>query len=125
MSTTSSLIQGIDTIIIRVSHAANAKKWYTETLGFNVLFEDESMGLVVLDTGGPTSLTLWKTDQPIKGNSKTSAYPIFKTKDAEALRNELEKKDVKVDAIEQDEYVKFFHFYDPDGNMLEACQLLQ
>lgn len=46
----SSLIQGIDTIILRVSNLEQSKIWYTEKLNFKIIFEDNNQKLIVLDT---------------------------------------------------------------------------
>lgn len=113
------LLQGIDTIIIRISDFDRSKKWYQEKLELSLLFEDASASLAVLDTGGPTSITLWQTKQEILINPDTASYPIFKTSDAAALRDELIQRKVEVKEILQDEYVKYFFFSDPDGNVLE------
>lgn len=118
------LLQGIDTIIIRVSDCQQSKKWYQEKLELGLLFEDASANLAVLDTGGPTSITLWQTKQEVLINPGTASYPIFKTSDAAALRDQLTQKKVEVKEMMQDEYVKYFFFSDPDGNVLEACEIL-
>jgi|GEM_PF-4828330 len=52
-------LQGIDTVILRVSDIEKSKKWYTQKLGLNAIHQDERLGLVVLDTFSPTSLTIW------------------------------------------------------------------
>jgi|HigsolmetaAR206D_1030411.scaffolds.fasta_scaffold00203_11 Lactoylglutathione lyase and related lyases len=117
------LLQGIDTVIIRVSNFTVSKEWYMEKLGFSVLFEDANMQLAVLDTQSGVSLTIWGTQQAIVVNKDTASYPIFKTPDAAALRQELVNRGVKADEIIEDAYTKYFMFYDPDGNVLEACQV--
>ena len=122
-STGIKLLQGIDTVIVRVSNIETSKEWYLEKLGLALLFEDAKMKLVVLDTNSPTSLTLWQTEQTFSVNRDTASYPIFKTPDADALRQELLNRGIEVGEIIQDDYVKYFLFYDPDGNILEACQV--
>ena len=122
-STGNKLLQGIDTVIVRVSNIETSKEWYLEKLGLALLFEDAKMKLVVLDTNSPTSLTLWQTEQTFSVNRGTASYPIFKTPDADALRQELLNRGIEVGEIIQDDYVKYFLFYDPDGNILEACQV--
>lgn len=117
------LLQGIDTVIVRVSNITASKEWYIEKLGLALLFEDDKMKLVVLDAKGSTSLTLWQTDKTVSVNRDTASYPIFKTPDADALKQELLNRGLEVGEIIQDAYVKYFFFYDPDGNMLEACQV--
>jgi hypothetical protein len=87
------------------------------------VWEDPKMKLVVLDTNSPTSLTLWQTDQKLMINRATASYPIFRTPNADALRQELISQGIKVEEIVQDDYVRYFFFFDPDGNVLEACQV--
>jgi catechol 2,3-dioxygenase-like lactoylglutathione lyase family enzyme len=117
------LLQGIDTVIVRVNNIEVSKIWYQTKLGLTVIWEDPNMQLVVLDTDSPTSLTLWQTDQKVVVNKHTASYPIFKTANADVLRNELEKRGVEVGEVIQDDYVKYFLFFDPDGNVLETCQV--
>uniref|UniRef100_A0A832G883 VOC family protein n=1 Tax=Ignavibacterium album TaxID=591197 RepID=A0A832G883_9BACT len=119
------LLQGIDTVIIRVSDVNLSKKWYSEKLGLTPIWDDSNLKLVVMDTGSPTSLTLWQTDEKIHSNKNTASYPIFRTLDAKASRNELLNNGVDVSEIIEDEVVKFFQIYDPDGNILEACEVHQ
>lgn len=118
------LLQGIDTIIVRVSNVKAAQHWYAEKLGFTTAWEAPEMGLTVLDTGGPTSLTLWQTDKPIANNAETATYPIFRTPDATTLHHELKNRGVQTGELTPDPYVISFTFSDPDGNHLEACQVL-
>jgi catechol 2,3-dioxygenase-like lactoylglutathione lyase family enzyme len=117
------LLQGIDTVIVRVSNIETSKEWYVTKLGLAALFDDPNMKLVVLDTNSPTSLTLWQTGQTVVINRDTASYPIFRTPDAEALRQEIISRGIEAGEIIQDDYVRYFYFYDPDGNVLEACQV--
>lgn len=119
------ILQGIDTIIIRVSDINNAKKWYLEKLQLNSIWEDEKLNLVVLDTQSATSITLWQTDDKIIVNKNTSSYPIFKTTNAQEAFQELQNKGVLVEQIIEDHFVKYFFFYDLDGNILETCEIHQ
>ncbi|HYK77806.1 MAG TPA: VOC family protein [Daejeonella sp.] len=117
------LLQGLDTIIVRVSNIEASKSWYEDKLGLTTTWYEPSMKLAVLDTQGSTSLTLWQTDQKIEINKNTASYPIFRTPDAAALNQELQNRGIKPDGIIQDDYVTYFFFFDPDGNVLEACQV--
>ena len=117
------LLQGIDTVIVRVKDINASKKWYREKLGLTIIWDDAALRLVVLDTKGPTSLTLWQTDRQISIEKETASYPIFRTPDAAALRQELQNREVETGDVIQDKYVNYFFFYDPDGNVLEACQV--
>lgn len=117
------LFQGIDTVIMRVSDVQLSKNWYQEKLSFKVIYDEPALNLVVLDTKGPTSITLWQTDQPIQNNKETASYPIFKTREAGKAKQALEESGVKTGELIDDGFVKYFFFYDPDGNVLEACQV--
>lgn len=117
------LLQGIDTIIVRVSNIEISKDWYVQKLGLTVLFEDSKMKLAVIDTNSATSITLWQTPQEFSINRETASYPIFKTPDAEKLRQLFLNQGIEAEEIIQDDYVKSFVFFDPDGNILEACQV--
>ena len=116
-------MQGIDTIILRVTDIEKAKSWYTEKLGFKNVHEDLKLRLVVLDTFSPTSLTIWETDEEIKNNPKTTSYPIFRTVDAGNAYQQLKKLNVQVDEIITDHVVTYFTFRDPDNNILEVCEV--
>lgn len=117
------LLQGIDTILVRVSDYEASRSWYTGKLGFAVIHDDPSMKLAVLDASGPTSLTIWQTDGALPGGRENSAFPIFSTPDAEALRNELVSRGIDAGPVSADTGVTYFQFFDPDGNVLEACQV--
>lgn len=117
------LLQGIDTVIVRVTNIETSKNWYVNKLGLKPIWEEPKMNLIVLDTNSPTSLTLWQTHQAITINRETASYPIFRTPDAQALQQELKKRDIETGQLIQDDYVTYFFFYDPDGNILEACQV--
>ncbi|MEJ5262454.1 MAG: VOC family protein [Ignavibacterium sp.] len=119
------ILQGIDTVIIRVSDINLSRMWYAEKLGLTPVWDDSNIKLVVMDTGSPTSLTLWQTDEKIQNNKSTASYPIFRTLDAKASRNELMNLGVNVSEIFEDEVVKYFQIFDPDGNILEACEVHQ
>lgn len=116
-------LQGIDTVIIRVSDIDQSKTWYTEKLGLKKIHEDEMLKLVVFDTFSPTSLTIWETKDKIQNNPNTTAYPIFRTLNAEAAHKQLKNRDVKIGDLITDHVVTYFTFYDLDNNVLEVCQV--
>lgn len=117
------MFHGIDTIILRVSDFQKSGAWFKEKLGLNPVYENPEMRLIVLDTGSVTSVTLWQTDEPIIINSKTASYPIFRTENAGQSRTDLIQKGVKTTELITDSFVTYFQFFDPDGNVLEACQV--
>ena len=122
-SNNTQLLQGIDTVIVRVSDLSTSKLWYEQKLGLEAIWHDEQIRLAVMDTKSPTSLTLWQTDKSIRNDRETASYPIFKTPDAGALRKELLEREIEVGEVITDDFVTYFFFYDLDGNQLEACQV--
>ena len=118
------LVQGIDTVIVRVNDLEQSMAWYQDKLGFTTVWSDQQMKLVILDTRGAVSITLWQTDQKIESHKDTASFPIFKTPDVNSLYEHMKSQGVVVEPIIRDEYVAYFVFYDPDGNILEACQAL-
>lgn len=117
------LLQGIDTVIVRVSNIESARSWYAEKLGLKAVHEDQILKLVVMDTHSPTSLTLWETGERIEPNPRAASYPIFRSPDAASAQKELSARGVKVGEVVTDHVVTYFTFFDPDGNILEACQV--
>lgn len=116
-------LQGIDTVIVRVVDVARAKEWYSQKLQLTPIWEDAILKLVVMDTDSPTSLTLWQTDKKVVSDKNGSAFPIFRTLDAKASHETLRASGVLTDELITDHAVTYFRFYDPDGNVLEACQV--
>lgn len=118
-----SILQGIDTLILRVSEIEKSKEWYTQKLGLKTIHSDEKLKLVVLDTFSSTSLTIWETDEKIQPNPLTASYPIFNTIDAKEAHEQLMNSNVNVGELITDHVVTYFTFRDPDNNILEVCQI--
>lgn len=117
------VLHGIDTVIVRVADYSLSKKWYEEKLELTPVWDDPVLKLAVMDTESPTSITLWQTDSKIEVNRKTASYPIFRILDAEEAHAALQQRNVQVSEIITDHAVTYFTFFDPDGNVLEACQV--
>jgi catechol 2,3-dioxygenase-like lactoylglutathione lyase family enzyme len=118
------VFEGIDTIIIRVSNYLISKKWYEEKLGLEIIYEDHNSKLVAFETGSPTSLIIWQTDEIMVPQLERNSYLIFRTTNAFTSREILVKRDVKVEELIESEGIKFYRFYDPDNNLFEACEVL-
>ena len=119
------LVGRIDTIIIRVRNWEAATDWYFEKLGLSPSCTDCTQGFAVLPFNDHT-LTIWqlKPGEVLPPHGTAVPYPILVTNDAEALQATLLARDVAVGPIEVVEGVKFFTFWDLDGNRLEACQVI-
>jgi catechol 2,3-dioxygenase-like lactoylglutathione lyase family enzyme len=118
------LFRRIDTVILRVSKLEAAVRWYESVLGLLAMHHDDTARLAVLALDG-TSLTLWErgAGEAAPAATATATYPIFATDDAAGAREHLAAHGVAVGALESGEGVRFFRFADPDGNVLEACEV--
>jgi catechol 2,3-dioxygenase-like lactoylglutathione lyase family enzyme len=116
----------IDTIVLRVSDYTAASDWYCTHLGFKVVFADPNEGLAVLALGQGTSLTLWQLRPGEAGPRDTSGspFPIIAATDASVQRGELIARGIKTSALSELPGLRFFSFWDPDGNRLEACEVV-
>jgi catechol 2,3-dioxygenase-like lactoylglutathione lyase family enzyme len=117
----------IDTIILRVRDLERARAWYAAALGLTAVYHDPAEGLAVLPVGETGSLTLWqlKPGEVPPGREAAGTYPIFAAADAAADRDALLAHGVEVEPLAEGPGVRFFAFRDPDGNRLEACQVLE
>lgn len=100
-------------------------KWYTEMLGFTLLYDVEQIGWCELATEiKGVNIGLSEVESP-----KTGAGPVptFGVKDIDAARQRLESKDVRFDGktMEIPGMVKLATFFDLDGNALMLFQDLQ
>lgn len=120
------LFDRIDTFVLRVADYEAAVAWYAATLGLTASFTDPAEGLAVLPLAQGTCLTLWqcKAGEPAPDRDARTAFPIFATPDAAAALAELKRRGARVGSLVESAGVRYFDFRDPDGNRLEACQVL-
>lgn len=125
MSPNKPVFNRVDTVILRVRDYEEALEWYRERLGLEPIHMDAEKGLAVLALGD-TSVTLWqlKAGEEPPAPEAAGSFPIFAVPDAKAARSELRKRGVDVGPLNRGGDVRFFTFRDPDGNRLEACEVL-
>ncbi|HEY0875009.1 MAG TPA: VOC family protein [Vicinamibacterales bacterium] len=116
---------GLDTVLIRVTNVEAARDWYRAAFGFDEPYFDAAERLAVFSLGGTTSLTLWelKPGEGLPPRTQSATFPIFSVKDAKETRELLAGRGVDVGPLAGGGGVTFFTFRDPDGNLLEACQV--
>ncbi|HAI21668.1 MAG TPA: hypothetical protein DCM14_07235 [Clostridiales bacterium UBA8153] len=119
------IFKHLETVIIRVRDLDRAREWYREKLGLSQLYALEVPDrLAVLDAGRHLSLTLWELkpgEAPVTGGP-LATYPTFSVEDIHAAHRLLTQRGVRTTAVERGEGVLWFLLYDPDGNVIEACQ---
>ncbi|MEW6524616.1 MAG: hypothetical protein AB1445_13900 [Bacillota bacterium] len=69
-----------DTWIARMRDWKAPQRWYHETLGLASRYHDQAQKPVVLDLGGPVSLTLWelKAGEQLPPAGSAVGFPIFR-----------------------------------------------
>lgn len=117
----------LDTVILRVRDIDAASSWYQALLGVAPAYEDSVEGLVVLPVGDSGSLTLWRLETGaarVASAGRAGTYPILGIVDADSAHAFVASHGGSPGALEAGEGVRYFGFTDPDGNFLEACQVL-
>jgi hypothetical protein len=113
------------TLSMQVKDRKAAAKWYTDTLGFQLLYDVAEIGWCELATEiKGVNIGLSDNQKP-----KTGAGPVptFGVKDIDQARGLLESKKVRFDGPTHEfpGMVKLATFYDIDGNALMLFQDLQ
>jgi catechol 2,3-dioxygenase-like lactoylglutathione lyase family enzyme len=113
------------TISMAVKDRKASTKWYTDVLGFQLLYDVAEIGWCELATE-IKGVNIGLSDT--KG-SKTGAGPVptFGVKDIDKARAMMEGKKVRFDGPTHEfpGMVKLATFFDPDGNALMLFQDLQ
>jgi lactoylglutathione lyase len=116
------MITKIEKITLYVNSQDEAKKFWTEKMGFTVTFE-QPMGpgvvwIEVSPKNAETSLVLYSKAMMEQQNPNIVAHPsvIFSTDNIEDLHTTLTSNGVVVEPIQSLPYGKMFNFLDPDGN---------
>lgn len=121
------IFKRLDTVLLRVRDFETSKTWYEEKLGFKASYSNHEEKLVVFDLGGDTSLTIWqlKPSEPLVAGGTSRAFPIFLAEDVKSMHNQMKSMSIEVEDIQEGGGVLSFGFFDPDGNRLEVCQVLE
>jgi len=116
MNTTLPYIEEL-TIAIRVSDMAASIKWYTEVLGFELLYQLDDMGWAEMKSSVPGVNVGVSQVEDVKLGGPT---PTFGVSDINAARATLEAQSVRFDGetMTIPGMVKLATFFDPDGNSL-------
>jgi predicted enzyme related to lactoylglutathione lyase len=113
------------TCSIQVKNIKESIKWYSDVLGFKLLYHIEDMGWAELATeikGVNVGVSQVENPAKLSGTKLT-----FGVKNIDAARKQLEQKKVRFDGPTQEipGMVKLATFFDPTGNALMFYQSLQ
>lgn len=109
------------TIAISVRDRHVSAQWYSEMLGFSLIFHIDEAGWSEMNTMTEgVTLGMGEHVEPVPGNS----VPVFGVVDIEKARSDLEAAGVKLDGPNDvvEGMVITTTFYDPDGNALMLAQ---
>tara|TARA_R110002073_G_scaffold118918_1_gene258298 strand:+ start:144874 stop:145254 length:381 start_codon:yes stop_codon:yes gene_type:complete len=111
------------TLAISASDMNASIKWYSEVLGFELLYKLDDIGWAEMKSPVPgVNVGVSQVEQVKIGG----ATPTFGVSDIQSARSTLESRDVRFDGdtIEIDGLVKLATFFDPDGNSLMFAESL-
>lgn len=100
-----------------VQDHAKSAEWYVETLGFEIVFSEDEMGMSYLST--PVE-NVWLDLSQVESPDVKGPALVWGVESVDAARSHLEAKGVRFDG-ETREFggmVKLATFFDPDGNTL-------
>lgn len=121
------LIEEIHFNDIPVSDLKRSLEWYQKHLGFDLRFQNNSMGVMKLPNG--PVLVLNQSDSPTRAvwSKDGVTRPIigFTTSEIEKLQRELRDADISTTDIRDEGMGWFFEFEDPDGNMFSVLKYNQ
>ena len=98
--------------------------WYTEVLGFQLLYRVDDIGWCELQSSvDKVNVGLSQVEDPQPGG----ATPTFGVDDIQVAQTSLSSSGAKIegDVITYPGMVKLLNFYDPDGNSLMLFEALQ
>lgn len=114
-------LQNTITLALSVTDRHASAAWYTDKLGFEVLYHADEAGWSEMSTMTEgVTLGFGEHAEPAPGN----CVPVFGIDDIEVARGALEGAGVKFDGPTDvvEGMVKTATFYDPDGNALMLAQ---
>ena len=114
-------LQNTITIALSVKDRHASAAWYTNMLGFDLLYHADEAGWSELSTmTDGVTLGLGEQVEPAPGN----AVPVFGIADIATARQALETEGVRFDGETEtiEGMVSTATFYDPDGNALMLAQ---
>ena len=118
-----SFIEQVHYIRIPVKNVEQSAQWYRDMLGLQLLNVTEELAAIKVNEG-PFLLILIPTEDETFAHftvNQEQEFSIgFTSPKLAEFHQHLKDHKVKVDEIKEDNGHAFFHFYDPDGNKLQA-----
>ena len=111
-------------VVVRVRDLNSARAWYGRVLELQPTENGGSGPTATLDLGRGANLCLWQLgpDESLANTQTATSFPNFRTGDVEGIHSKLEGLGVSVTPLQEAGGVKWFTFYDPDGNRIDVMQ---
>ncbi|HEO8418252.1 Glyoxalase-like domain [Mycobacteroides abscessus subsp. abscessus] len=111
----------IGSIFIPVTDLEKASKWYEKNLGVKKIDMWEDGAGFYFPSGGSTQLALIQVDQRqtvefVLQNNEKNPYFNFVVDNIEQAYQSLNRNKVQTTEIKESAGMKYFDFFDPDGN---------
>ncbi len=124
---TKPLLKGMEGVFIPVKDPKASAKWYSEKLGFKVVYMVEEAVVMEIGAASQTVVCLVRVEnhQPMKFPSNqfgVGKYYNFIPQDFEETYSLVVENGVEVGPVGGEGKSRYFTFYDPDGNPLGVCQ---
>lgn len=118
------IFDALNMVVMRVKDLRVSKAWYERVLELHVSEENAAGQTIVLDLGRGANLCLWQLgpDETLATAPTAAAFPNFRTGDVEGTHGKLEGLGVHVTPLRDTGGMKWFSFYDPDGNRIDVMQ---
>lgn len=118
------IFDALNMVVLRVRDLKSARAWYERVLELKVSEENSSGQTVVLDLGRGANLCLWQLgpDETPATTETAAAFPNFRSGDIDGVHGKLEGLGVTVTPLKDSGGVKWFSFFDPDGNRIDVVQ---
>jgi cold shock CspA family protein/catechol 2,3-dioxygenase-like lactoylglutathione lyase family enzyme len=118
------IFDALNMVVMRVKDLRVARSWYERVLELPVVEENAAGQTVVLDLGRGANLCLWQLgpDEMLATAPTAAAFPNFRTGDVDGTHGKLEGLGVHVTPLRDTGGVKWFSFFDPDGNRIDVMQ---
>jgi len=118
------IFDALNMVVMRVKDLRVSKAWYERVLELHVSEENAAGQTIVLDLGRGANLCLWQLgpDELLATAPTAAAFPNFRTGDVEGTHGKLEGLGVHVTPLRDTGGMKWFSFFDPDGNRIDVMQ---
>ncbi len=118
------IFDALNMVVMRVKDLRVSKAWYERVLELHVTEENAAGQTIVLDLGRGANLCLWQLgpDETLATAPTAAAFPNFRTGDVEGTHAKLEGLGVHVTPLRDTGGMKWFSFFDPDGNRIDVMQ---